>query len=257
MMKKIYLGTLLMALIISLFANNLFAQGEKSSLSISLKSHFDKWTVSLNKVTESIYDLWGLSQKKHTIEEKESDIGLLIGPEVVFSYRKIFTRGFYLQGRHNFSGSEKSDRKYFGIEIGVGKKDKGCFIGWRKMDFSFPNWQSKNITDHNIATPVWGFKLNSDKPGLFAGFGIATNLFLFQIGNTLDDVFIFDGELNVGYRFKEAPLILSAGYRYWWFGKAINTYYIYEPPFYVGEKTATVQFEDVGYGPIFEVRYSF
>lgn len=123
----------------------------------------------------------GLSPKKHTIEAKDSDIGILLGPEVVFSYSKFFTRGFCLQGSHNFPDSEKADRKYYGIEIGLGKEDKGFFTGWRRMDFSFPDWQSKNITDHNISSPVWGFNVSSSKPGLFAGLDITTNFLIFQI----------------------------------------------------------------------------
>jgi hypothetical protein len=212
------------------------------------------WEVSLNKVTQSLYDMWGFTRKNTKIEEMRSDRGVVYGPEALLSYKTVFIRGSYIQGVQGFSASNDARRRYYAGDIGVIGPAGDLFVGWRKAAFHFPGWKSGNISDHEIDTPVWGFNVGGPRGWFLYGIGTATNFPFFQIGDKLDNVLVFEGEAHIGGRIGVVPLSVVLGYSYWWFGKAIDSYYV---DYRAYHGTATVQFEDAGYGPHIDITYNF
>ena len=254
--------TLVVACMPIITCNNVFAEEgqakeeKKIFFSLGLKSRIYNW-----KIEQKQYGTLGrIFDSGKTIEEIDSSSGISLGPEAELFIHWLYIRGFYLQGDYSFDTGDAT-RKDTGIDVGfggMGEKGKAAiFLGWRRMEASFSNWQSANIKDHDVSDGVWGVLLGTgDSPGFVGHLEMAFGLK--ATGDTLsenedddfDDYeknpFIGEGEIDIGYRFEAIPLAISAGYGIWWYHAE-------------GNKTSNniERPENTAHGPTIKISYSF
>ena len=225
--NNLIISCTLLLILFNINGNNLSAQEKKETLSIGMISYFDKWNVSREKHVSigSSNTYWD----PKTLEDNKSDLGFIMGPEIVFSYEGAFVRGFYLLGSNKFNNDGKGMRKILGFDIGY-EQIIGCFIGYRNINFNFSNLQSDSITDHTISNVILGISLGTKQEK--TGFNIKLEMILGLKGlfNAFDEekfiksTSIGEGELNFGYRFKTLPFCINIGYRIWYYSKFDREY---------------------------------
>lgn len=238
-------------------SNNLSAQEKKVTISIGVISYFEKWNVSRKKHV-SIFesnDYWD----PETIEDNETDFGLIVGPKIVISLEEAFVRGFYLLGSNKFNNAGKGVRKIFGFDIGYGQI-AGGFIGYRSIYFDFSNWQSNNVTDHTVSDVILGtfYGTKPEKTGFNIKFEMIFGLkSLFNVWideeKFIKSPAIGEGELNFGYRFKTLPFFINVGYRIWFYSKLDREY---KNRAYITPNILET-LEHLGHGFTFNVTYNF
>lgn len=136
---------ILIVIFFTFIVNDVFA---KDQLLINLKSRFDKYKI------------------EDTTEKKQSDRGVIWGPEIIYSFKDYFTnegtfiRAFYFQGSNNFSNMGKDERKETGVDMGFNYGGSGWgwfYIGGRKIEVNFSNLQIANMSDYKISDIIFGF----------------------------------------------------------------------------------------------------
>jgi hypothetical protein len=197
-----------------------------------------------------------------TIEQTNGRFGLLLGPEVNYSFKQtIFARGFYLLGKNDLPEGGNANRKQMGADIGLGNKYGWVFIGYRKHDLKFAALKSEDIKDNKISDFVIGLGTlpHHDKPGFNIGgeivAGVKACTHINDSGQEFDKVpLILEFELNTGYRFTTLPFTFEAGLGAWIYENFIREYNTDYPKV---SFTNMVTMESAAYGGTLKVLYNF
>jgi hypothetical protein len=195
-------------------------QAKKMFLLLTIKSSSYQWEYS-----KDLHDaLWG--GKIQEIEKANSNKKILLTPQISFSYKPVFIRGFYCQSLSDFQLYGNGSFDNIGIDIGVGSPMMGLsfFLGWRRMTSEFKNWSTNNAKDLSISD--FGLGVSIGYPiNLIKKHGLVINFQGFVGGQTpilglgSNQPTIIETELNAGYKLKRPNLVLIAGYEYKFYGK--------------------------------------
>ncbi len=249
--------SVVVTVLLAAIASAAFGQ-ENGELTIGVKSRVDWWETSKEKYDHQAFGGGGFFDPT-TIESKDADIGLLIGPELKYTYHNFFARGFSLWGSSGLSGGGDIDREYLGVDFGYAK-GIGAFIGYRQFDASFAGLTGSEIADHSVSDAVLGLILQADqqKPGFKWGIEMVAGIQ--ALFNSFDDdeyyrnPTILEAEVTFGYKFKDMPLTINVGYGIWSYGEVARTY-PYSPSIVIDE--IVERWEDWGHGITLSVTYSF
>ena len=201
-----------------------------------------------------------------TIESRESDLGFLVGPELKYTYRSLFARGSYLWGGYGLSNGGDADLECLGIDVGYYSRESvrglhaGVFLGYRRLDASFAGLTDSQIADHSISDAVLGFMLGGEPqtPGFQWGIELVTGIQgLVNVSDEeeyVENPAILEGEVTIGYRFKDIPLTVNVGYGVWSYADKAREY-PYSPSIIIDK--IVERWEDWGHGVILNLTYSF
>ena len=91
-------GSIIMTVLLSVMGGAAFGQEEKGELTIGVKSRIDWWETSKEKYDHQAFGGGGYFDPT-TIESKESDMGLLVGPELPIYLSQFFCEGILPVGK--------------------------------------------------------------------------------------------------------------------------------------------------------------
>lgn len=230
----------------------------ESLFSLGLKPRFEFWSAERTE-TEIATDENIGSFDSETVE-KDRGSGILIGPEIEYLYKNLFTRAFYFQGQTKFSNGE-GDRKHIGVDVGYGGFDQKLvgFLGYRGFIADLSDLKNNELEDHSVHDGVLGvlFRTTPYESGFNASFemdfGLSGLLTVSDDEQFAKAPLTFESQLGLGYRFKNIPLSVGVGYGVWVSGTKVGEREV------GGELIDKVieRMDSWGHGGILNITYSF
>jgi len=239
-------------------------QEKDGELSAGVKSRIGWWETSKEQYDHQTFRDGYFDPT--TIESRESDVGFLVGPELKYTYRSLFARGFYLWGDYGLSDGGDANLENLGVDVGFYSREgmrglhAGLFLGYREFDASFTGLVDSQITDHSISDAVLGIMLGGKPQTPGFQWGIELVMGLQGLVNVWDDdkyeenPAVIEGEATIGYRFEAIPLTVNVGYGVWSYADKAREY-PYTPSIIIDK--IVERWEDWGHGVILNVNYSF
>lgn len=175
------------------------------------------------------------------IEEINTNLAGLFGPEAALFLDNGMLRIFYLFGSSGLSDGGQGKRKYLGIDFGLGAKYAFLYVGYRRASFSFSDLESDSIYNQVVSAAVWGGMLRTryNKTGFnFSldydiGITFMLNVLKRKEEETLRDPGVAECELYFGYKFINPSINVRLGYGVWWCTKLAaeipqERFYVYD-----------------------------